>query len=120
MNVVRLIPVFLSALLLAAHFFRAGVYPLVAAALALPFVLVIPRRWSARGVQVVLVLGAAEWVRTAWVLVAARQADGRPWTRMAIILGSAAVFTAASGLVFLLGPLKDRYQLGSGQIDPEQ
>ena len=41
-----------------------------------------------------------------------RQDSGKPWMRLAIILGSVAVFTAASGLVFRLGPLKKRYKLG--------
>ena len=120
MNVVRLLPVFLSALLLAAHFFRAQMYPLIAASLAFPFVLMLARRWSARLVQTALVLGAIEWVRTMLMLVMARQAAGQPWMRMAIILGSVAALTAASGLVFRLGPLKERYKLGDAEIAIEQ
>jgi len=120
MNIVRLLPVFLSAILLAAHFLRAQMYPLAAASLAFPFVLLPARRWSARLVQIVLVLGAIEWVRTMLMLVMARQSAGQPWMRMAIILGSVAVFTAASCLVFRLGPLKERYKLGDAEIDIEQ
>ena len=119
MNIVRLLPVFLSALLLAAHFFRAGMYPLFAASLAFPFVLLVQRRWAARLVQVALVLGALEWVRITLMLIMIRQDDGRPWMRMAIILGSVAALTAASGLVFRLGPLKKRYKLGDAEIDAE-
>ena len=120
MDIVRLLPVFLSALLLAAHFFRAGMYPLVAASLAFPFALLFPRRRAARLVQVALVLGAIEWIRTLLMLVMARQAVGRSWMKMAIILGSVAVFTAASCLVFGLGALKKRYKLGPAEIDTEQ
>jgi len=120
MNIVRLLPVFLSALLLAAHFFRAGMYPLVVASLTFPFVLLFPRRWSACLVQVALVLGAIEWVRTLLNLVTIRQAVGQPWMRMAIILGSVAVFTAASALVFGFGSLKKRYKLVPAEIDAEQ
>jgi hypothetical protein len=120
MNIVRLLPVFLSAILLAAHFLRAEMYPLVAVSLAFPFVLLFPRRWAARLVQVALALGAIEWIRTLLMLVMARQAAGRQWMRMAIILVTVAAFTAASSLVFCLGALRARYQLGSSGIDPEQ
>jgi hypothetical protein len=120
MNIVRLLPVFLSALLLAAHFWRAGMYPLVAVCLAFPFALLLPRRWAACLVQVALVLGALEWVRTVLNLIMIRQAAGQPWMRMAIILLSVAAFTAASGLVFRLGPLKERYRPGDAEIDAEQ
>jgi len=111
MNILRLLPVFLSAVLLAAHFLRAGIYPLAVACLGFPFVLMVPRRWSARLVQTVLFLGAAEWVRTAIMLVMDRQTQGRSWTIAVIILGSVAGITAASGLVFCCGALKERYQL---------
>jgi hypothetical protein len=120
MNIVRLLPVILSGILLGAHFFRAMMYPLAVASLLFPFVLLVPRRWAARLVQIVLVLGALEWIRTALMLVMARQAVGQPWTRMAIILGSVAVFTAASCLVFRFGPLKERYKLGVAEPEPEQ
>ncbi|MDP6543150.1 MAG: hypothetical protein QGH60_04110 [Phycisphaerae bacterium] len=115
MNIVRLLPVFLSAILLGAHFFRARMYLLVAASLAFPFVLLAARRWSARLVQVALVLGAIEWVRTILMLIMIRKGVGQPWMRMAIILGSVAIFTTASGLVFRLRPLKERYNLGAEQ-----
>ena len=44
MNIVRLLPIFLSGLLLGAHFFRMRMYLLVVASLAFPFVLLVPRR----------------------------------------------------------------------------
>ena len=112
MNIVRLLPVLLSAILLAAHFLRVGIYPLIAVSLAFPLVLLFRRRWAPRLVQAALVLGALEWVRALLMYVMIRQDSGKPWMRLAIILGSVAVFTAASGLVFRLGPLKKRYKLG--------
>jgi hypothetical protein len=120
MNIVRLLPIFLSAVLLTAHFLKAGLYPFVAAALAFPFVLLVRRRWAARLVQVVLVLGALEWVRTAMRLITERQAEGRGWMRLAIILAAVAAITAASALVFRLDALKKRYQLGGATPDSEQ
>jgi hypothetical protein len=113
MNIVRLLPIFLSAILLAAHFFRARMFLPLVVSLAFPFVLLVPRRWAARLVQVALMLGAFEWIRTTMMLVMARQAGERPWMRMAIILMSVATLTAASGLVFRLGALKKRYRLSN-------
>ena len=120
MNIIRLLPVFLSAFLLAAHFLRPGIYPLVAASLAFPFVLLFRSRWAARLVQTLLVLGALEWVRALLMYVSIRQSSGKPWMRLAIILVSVAAFTAASCLVFRLDPLKERYKLGNPEIGPEQ
>lgn len=113
MNVVRLLPVFLSALLLAAHFLRAGLLSLVVLSLAFPTVLVFSRRWAARLVQGILVLAATEWIRTLLINVSQHQADGRPWTRLVIILGLVAVFTAASALVFYFRHLKEKYKLSN-------
>ena len=112
MNVVRLIPVILSAFLLAAHFLRMESIPLVALALLVPFVLLIRRPWAARVVQIALMIGAIEWVRTLLMLVARRQAEGEPWTRLAVILGAVAVFTLASVLPFSSSkPIRRRYGL---------
>ena len=109
MTAVALIPIFLSALLLAAHFFRAGRYELVAASLLFPFLLLIRRRWAARAVQVVLVLGAAEWVRTLFVFTAERRALGEPSLRLVAILGGVALFTLLSASALFLPRLRRRY-----------
>ena len=112
MNVVRLIPAFLSALLLAAHFSRMGSPLLVILALLLPAFLFIRREWAARLVQVALIYGAIEWVRELVFLVAERSAQGQPWTRLAIILGFVAMFTGSSALPFSFSrPLRRRYGL---------
>jgi hypothetical protein len=112
MNVVRLIPALLSALLLAAHFSRMGSPLLGVLALLLPAFLLIRREWAARLVQVALIYGAIEWVRALVFLVAERSAEGQPWTRVAIILGFVAVFTLSSALPFSLSrPLRRRYGL---------
>jgi hypothetical protein len=109
MNVVRLLPVFVSALLLAAHFSRNDLPLLIPLSLAFPLLLLIRRPWAARAVQALLVLGALEWVRRLVQLALQRQADGESWARLAAILGAVAVFTAASALVFRLPALRERY-----------
>jgi len=109
---VRLLPVVLSGLVLAAHFLRGGHLGLVVLCLAALFVLSIRESWAARLMQVLLVLGSLEWIRTMLALVSARRGLGEAWTRMAVILSSVALFTAASALVFRTGHLRKRYSLG--------
>lgn len=86
----------LSGLLLAAHFLRAGLYPLVALALVFPFLLFARRPWATRLVRALLVLSAVEWLRTLFLIAHQRWAEGQSWVRMATILGAVAFFTLGS------------------------
>lgn len=114
MDIIRLIPVFLSATLLSAHFLRTGPIPIAVVALLFPAILFFKRAWSARLVQLILVLSAVEWVRTLLHFVAERRVFGQPWIRLAIILGLVAVFTGGSALVFSFSrSLRKRYGLDS-------
>ena len=113
MNVIRLLPVILSFLLLAAHFLRSGLIPLVALTLLLPILLFIRHIWVARFIQMTLVLGALEWYRTLLGLVALRQETGQPWARLAIIIGIVAAFTGFSAIIFCCNSLKVRYKLAN-------
>lgn len=89
----------LALLLLAAHFQRAGLYPLVAVSIALIGLAFVDDAWARRVLQVALVLGAAEWLRTAWVLTAHRAAMGLPYARMLAILGAVAAITLVAAVV---------------------
>ncbi len=109
MNVLRLTPVLISTLFLAAHFFRARNFPLLAIAVGVAVILLIKRTWVPRVVQIALIAGGAEWIRTTVVLASARDAAGESWIRLAAILGAVALFTMCSGLVFRLTRLKERY-----------
>jgi len=110
MNFLRLFPAILSMLVLGAHFFRGGNLVVVAVAVAMLFLLLLRKPWVAYCYQALLVVGAAEWLRTLVEIMRRRQAMGEPWTRMAIILGAVAVITAASALVFRTEALRERYQ----------
>jgi hypothetical protein len=103
-TILRALPVTLSALVLAAHFSRASRLPLVALSLALPLLLLVRKRWSARVVQAGLVLGALEWVRTLAFFASQRMEAGRTWGRLAVILGAVAVLTALSALAVRVPP----------------
>ncbi|MEJ2546991.1 MAG: hypothetical protein P8125_04145 [Gemmatimonadota bacterium] len=96
----RLIPVVLSAVLMAAHFSRAGTTALMLLSLAMPLVLLVRQPWAVRLVQLALVIGGFEWLRTLWKIAARRMESGQPWVRMAVILGIVSLFTWASALVF--------------------
>ena len=112
MTFVKLIPVILSALLLGAHFSRAGLAPLALILVVFPAVLLLKRPWVARLTQVVLLLGAIEWVRTLVVLVGQRRDLGQSWGRLAVILGAVALFTLASALPFSLSSaVRKRFRL---------
>ena len=103
MRVWRFVPLGLSALLLAAHFLRAGNVALVILCLASPLILAAGTRWSVIVVQGLLIVAAAEWIRTAVLIAQERAATGAPVTRMFLILGTVAVVTLLSAL-----PLRGR------------
>jgi hypothetical protein len=106
---VLLIPTLLSFLILAAHFLRGDQTALMLACCAAPLLLLPRRAWATRAVQVLLVLGALEWVWTTLQIRGVRIDQGREWGRMAAILGGVAAFTFASSLVYFLPPLRRHY-----------
>ena len=109
MNFLRLLPVFISFLLLSAHFYRSGemIFAFLSIALFIP--LLLRKAWVPRLVQLALLLGAIEWAYTLASIAQIRMQFGMPWVRMAIILGAVALFTALSGLVFRSRALRERY-----------
>ncbi len=110
---IQLLPVLFSLLLLAAHFLRAGIIPLVILLLLLPIGLFIRKPVIVRIFQIVLILGAIEWIRTMFLLVSIRKNETQPWVRLAVILGLVAFFTVASSFVFFSKTLKTRYKLNN-------
>lgn len=109
MNILRLLPVILSFLLLAAHFFRPGQTLAAGLCIAVPVLLFLRKSWVPRLFQVLLVLGALEWLHTLYSIASMRIALEETWIRLAVILGSVALFTALSGLVFRSRALKSWY-----------
>lgn len=103
--------VILALLLLGAHFLHAGRLLLVLAVLVLVVLAPVRRRGIARTIQIVLVLGSLEWLRTLAVLVAERGREGRPATRLAIILGSVMLVTLTAAFLFQTRRLRARYRL---------
>lgn len=113
MTAVLVIPVVLSMVLLAAHVSRAGLpWPVAVLVVALAGLLAVPRRWAARTLELALILGALEWLRTTVILASARRAAGLPATRLVVILVAVALVTGASALVFRHPRLRRRFRLG--------
>jgi len=111
-----LVPPVLSLLVLGAHFLRAGTPLLVGVALGTLVLLFVRRRWAARAAQIVLVLGALEWVRALVALTGERMSEGLPYGRMVVILGVVAAVTAASALAFRGRTLRRWYRMdGNGR-----
>ncbi len=111
MAALRLTPVVLSVLLLAAHFLRAENMLIVVALVLVIGLLWIKRPWSARVVQIVLVLGALEWLLTLSELVSRRMELGLPYARLVAIIGTVALLTGLSAVLFQTKVLRERYGL---------
>lgn len=111
MVLVYLIPIALSFLLLGAHFLHHQNLVLMAISLAVPWILFIRRRWALRVVQAVLVIATLEWIRTAVLLAEKRLDAGDPWKRMVFILGTVALWTLGSALLFQTPRMLRRYRL---------
>lgn len=62
-------------------------------------------------IQIILVLGALEWIRAMLGYIEIRKSMGEDWSRLALILITVALLTALSGLVFRNRSLRKRYKL---------
>lgn len=106
-NALRVTPLVISALLLGAHAFRAGNLPLAIVLAGSPLLLLARRAWITMALQAGLFVGAAEWVRTALQIAVVREMMGQPATRMLVILGAVALFTALSAVPLTRVPVRE-------------
>ena len=113
MTVLLYVPIVVSLVVLAAHFLRYGSTIGVAASLLLVGLLFVRQAWVARLVQVALVLGTVEWLRTLYLLAQWRSMQGDGAARMIIILGSVAAVTLCSALLFESKTLRRIYGVRS-------
>ena len=109
-KILLLVPVVISILVFGAHFMRYGNFVGVFAALVLIALLFVRQPWVARVMQVVLVLGVLEWLRTMYELAHVRALHGQSYGRMLAILGVVAALTLCSALVFQSKTLKKMYR----------
>jgi len=109
MFLISTLPVFFSALLIAAHFFRSGSLLSAILCLLFPLLLLTRNRWVPRLLTIFLLLSAGEWLRTMLIFIGHYQEAGVPWSRMAVILTGVSLATALSTLVFRTTGMKKRY-----------
>ncbi len=114
MTILALTPAVLGTLLLAAHFLRMGAFTAVIALIFLVPLLGLQRWWVPRIFQVVLGLGALEWVRTLLVFRGLRAARDMPHARMTAILLGVALFTALAAVLFELPRVRRWYRRRAG------
>ncbi len=97
MSSVRLLPVIISDILLAAHFLRFyGFIPAVIILLLL-LTLILRRKWIPRLWQGLLFIGTLMWIDTTANLLQIRLAMEMPWMRLLVIMGAVILFTIFSG-----------------------
>jgi uncharacterized membrane-anchored protein len=109
MGAVLLIPVLLSALLMAAHFLRADHLVLVVVSVIAPLLLFFRRCWATRLLQVLLFLGALEYLRYTIQIYNERIEQGRDWKRFVVIMGSVALWIFLSSLIFFIPFMRRHY-----------
>ncbi len=107
----RVIPLILSSILLAAHFYRSGHILLVLFCLGAPLLLLIKRPFTLILLQLYAYFGVATWIHTAITIAQRRMAIGYPWIKASFILGAVALFTLLSGLLLNSKTIKARYQM---------
>jgi hypothetical protein len=120
MIVLQHIPPILSAILLAAHFMRDGHALLLLVCLGMPLLLISPTKTRIRIYQFFLVVGALVWASTAVGIAAERLASGRPWMRMAVIIGVVTLWTLWSAWLFETKRMRKRYLPDEGEGSSRQ
>lgn len=112
MTALLLLPAALSVLVLGAHYLRGGQLFMLWLLPGVVALLLVRRAWARTVVQLVLLLGTFEWVRTLLNLARLRSALGEPWLRMAIILGAVALGTALAALLLESGRARRHFEGG--------
>lgn len=110
-NIMKILPIVLCSLLMAAHLGRANMFILQYISLLIPFLLFWKNKISARAIQLFLILYGFEWIRMIFYYARIREAKGEDWLRLAIILGVVALLNFATVLAFRTKSMKERYGL---------
>jgi hypothetical protein len=103
----RRVPAFLSALVLGAHFLRAGNLPLVGFSLAAIALFFVRRTWAWAASIALLLAGGALWGWTAWRIAQIRMQSGQPFARLVVILSAVGLVSLVSAAV-LPRPRRDQ------------
>jgi hypothetical protein len=105
----RILPIIIAAVLMAAHFLRSFSLVPMAVCLLAPLLLLIKKRWSLVTLQVLTIPAALIWLMTLYGIIQERIFEGRSWTSSAIILGLVALFTLFAERLLNSPKVKERY-----------
>lgn len=107
-----------AALLLGAHFLRAGNLMMVALCLAVPLLFLWRNRWSLMLLQFLAYCAAGTWIGLTIELVQLRQQWGQPWAVAVIIMGAVTLFTLLAGLLLNSRAIEAHYP-NRGRVPPD-
>lgn len=110
MKTLTFLPVVISSLLAAAHFYRSGFLLVAAVSILLPFLMIVRHRFVPRLLTLFLLLCGLEWLRTLYVLTGRYQEAGLSTTRLTVILVTVSLVTVLSPLVFRTRAMRKKYQ----------
>ena len=105
----RILPLILSAVLIAAHFLRSYSLQQVFVCLAAPCLLLIKRRWGVVLLQSLSVVSALIWLFALNGIIQERIMEDRSWIASAIILGLVTLFTLYAGWLLNSPQIKNNY-----------
>ena len=109
MIILCLLPIVVSSLLIAAHFYRMGSTILAVIAVLLPLLLLIRHKLALNIVRIYLFIATAEWIRALFAFIEIYERGGLSWTRLSVILGGVALFTFSSALLLSCRPLTNYF-----------
>jgi hypothetical protein len=115
MPLIRLLPAQLSLLLLAAHFYRAGLVALVPVCLGLAALGFVRLAWVPAVLGLALALASGEWLRALIVLAGERIAAGAPYARLVAILLAAALLSLLAALAIWSPSVRRWYAAKPGE-----
>jgi len=110
MRILAVVPVAVSGLLAAAHFYRSGFLLAAAFCMLLPWLMLVRHRFVPRLLTLFLLLCGLEWLRTLYVLTGRYQEAGLSATRLTVILVTVSLITILSPLVFRIDAMRRRYK----------
>lgn len=103
-------PIFLSTLIISAHFYRNGFAIVSVLCLLAPLLLLVKRRWTPKLITCLLVLFTLEWVRTMLSYIEEYRLLEKSISKLVVILLLVILFTLLSSIVFKSKTMKKRYQ----------
>ncbi len=109
----RLLPAILSYAVLGASLLRSatsfGGWFLAACVAFLPLLLLDRRPWVPKALAVGLLVSSPRWLWIAWSVAQERMVQGKPYVRMAVILGAVALVSWAAAWLLQGTAVRTRY-----------